>query len=85
MLSDIGPGWEIVAETAGTLDSLTRTWESADGRLDLHGFPVTDPPGVRTMFSGFASPGTGSRSCRNHRSSSARGSRCPVGSREKVG
>lgn len=59
MLRDVGPGFELVAEVPGTLGALTRTWESADAQLDLHGFPVTDPPGVRTLFSAFASPAAG--------------------------
>jgi hypothetical protein len=50
---DIGDGWEIVDEQAGSLGSFTRTWAGRSGELSLTGFPVTDPPGVEALFAGL--------------------------------
>ena len=55
LLSDVGPGFTLVSETPGALDSLARTFESEHARLDLNAFPVTDPPGVRQLFQVFSS------------------------------
>ena len=55
LLSDVGPGFTLVSEKSGTLDSLTRSFESAHEHLDLQAIPVTDPPGVRQVFQIFSS------------------------------
>lgn len=54
LLSDPGAGFTLVGETPGTLDSLTRHFQNDHARLDLQGFPVTDPPGVGALFQVFA-------------------------------
>ena len=50
LLSDPGADWALVSETPGRLDSLSRLYESELGHLLLSVTPVTDPPGVDTMF-----------------------------------
>ena len=53
-MSDVGPDFSLVSEKPGTLDSLTRTFTSAHDHLDLNGFSITDPPGVRSVFQVFS-------------------------------
>jgi hypothetical protein len=53
LLSDVGSGFALINEAPGTLGSLTRSFEHERARLDLTGFPVTSPPGVRDMFTVF--------------------------------
>jgi hypothetical protein len=50
VMIDPGPGWTLVAEQPGDLDSLVRTYQGDAGILALTAIPVTTPPGVRTMF-----------------------------------
>ncbi len=54
LLSDVGSDFTLVGEKPGPLESLTRTFESDHARVDLDGFAVTDPPGVRQMFQVFS-------------------------------
>lgn len=54
LLSDVGPGFTLVSEKPGTLESLMRTFESEHAHLDLNAFSVTDPPGVRQLFQVFS-------------------------------
>jgi hypothetical protein len=58
LLSDVGPGFTLVSETPGNLDSLTRAFESEHSHVDLTAFPVTDPPGVRQLFQVFSGSNT---------------------------
>ena len=65
MLAEVGPGWALAEEGFGGGGQFTRSFRSDHANLDLTGFAVTTPPGVRTMFqmlstaTGFA-PGPGS-------------------------
>ncbi|HEX2786260.1 MAG TPA: hypothetical protein VHN36_21980, partial [Ilumatobacteraceae bacterium] len=53
LLSDVGSGFTVVGEKPGSLDSLTRSFANEHARLDLQGFAITDPPGVRSLFQVF--------------------------------
>jgi len=54
LLSDPGAGFTLVDETPGNAGSLTRTYQADHANLILNGFPITDPPGVGTMFQVFS-------------------------------
>ena len=50
LLSDVGPGFTLVDEIPGNLESLTRHFAHEHAELELRIFPVTTPPGPRVMF-----------------------------------
>jgi hypothetical protein len=54
LLTDVGSEFTLAGEKPGSLDSLTRSFTSEHENLDLEGFAVTDPPGVRSMFQVFS-------------------------------
>ena len=58
LLSDVGSDFTVVGEKPGPLESLTRTFASDHAHLDLQGFAVTDPPGVRALFQVFSARDT---------------------------
>ncbi|HSJ92138.1 MAG TPA: hypothetical protein VK917_08705, partial [Ilumatobacter sp.] len=53
VLTDVGAGWTLVDEGSGAQGGFTRAWRGALGELSIHGFPVSDPPGVATLFEGL--------------------------------
>ena len=58
VLIDPGPGWTLVDEQPGTLDSLNRTYvrdAANDDTILLRVFPVSTPPGVEPLFNGLSS------------------------------
>ncbi|MEY2443684.1 MAG: hypothetical protein QOE00_264 [Ilumatobacteraceae bacterium] len=54
LLSDVGSGFTVTGEKPGALDSLSRSFTSDHASLDLTGYTITDPPGVRTAFQVFS-------------------------------
>ena len=57
LLVDPGPGWTLIDEQAGALDSINRTYVRADDNNDsivLTAFPVTTPPGVEPLFNALS-------------------------------
>jgi hypothetical protein len=59
VLDEIGPDWSVTDEQPGSLGSFTRTWGGPFGQLTITGFPVSDPPGVATMFGGVSGMAAG--------------------------
>jgi hypothetical protein len=58
LLSDAGAGFTLVSEKPGNADSLARTFKSDHANLDLNAIPVSDPPGVRSLFQVLSSANT---------------------------
>jgi hypothetical protein len=59
MLSDVGSTWTLTDEREGTLGAYTRTWRGPLGELTIHGFPVSTPPGVASLFEALAATDAG--------------------------
>jgi hypothetical protein len=53
LLDDIGGGFRMAGDVPSDLGQVTRTFTNGDSAVSIMAFPITDPPGVRSMFALF--------------------------------